>query len=227
MSKRFSISGLGNAFGKALPALLVSVGVFSSVASAAFKPPAGWSSVYFNANNLSKPIPSSSKNANGWWVYDMGESGAEAQETKFALSDGTTTPMKYVTTKTWDALSQYDANVAKNNRDIPCPGASGSVYVAKDPSGSGTYVGDVPPNAKFLYVLVPDDKEWQSDVMMVKSGSGAGAQMALPTCAAGSGFFMRRARSPTTSSSIARTSPKTRLARTVSGEAMRMRSPCP
>ena len=184
MSKRFSISGLGNAFGKALPALLVSVGVFSSVASAAcqgtlyFKPPAGWSSVYFNANNLSKPIPSSSKNANGWWVYDMGESGAEAQETKFALSDGTTTPMKYVTTKTWDALSQYDANVAKNNRDIPCPGASGSVYVAKDPSGSGTYVGDVPPNAKFLYVLVPDDKEWQSDVMMVKSGSGAGEQMA-------------------------------------------------
>ena len=59
MSKRFSISGLGNVFGKFLPALLVVVGAFSGTADAQcagtvrFKPPTNWTQAYFGTRNCS------------------------------------------------------------------------------------------------------------------------------------------------------------------------------
>lgn len=53
-------------------------------------------------------------------------------------------------------------------RDFQCPGAGNKIYIQADDTRPGkTYVGDVPPTAKYFYVLVPDEKEWQSDDMMI------------------------------------------------------------
>ena len=183
MSKRFSISGLGYVFGKFLPALLVVVGAFSGEAAATcqgtlyFKPPSGWTSVYFFAQNNITQIPSTAYDATtGWWVYDLSNAISEGYETSFSLASSSTNPLNYIGT-TWN-ISTNDGNAPKNNRALACPGQGGVVYVAEDPLKPGyVHAKPVPPSAKYLYVLTPDDKEWQSDNMMVSANGGAGAQM--------------------------------------------------
>ena len=166
-------------FKRFLQALLIVVGVFSGEADAQcagtlyFKPPSHWNAVYFNTANQTVQIPFSSMNADGWWVYDLSNGHAYAQETMFALSDGTKAPLQYVTTTAWDALSRYNSNAAKNASDIPCPGEGNTVYVQEDPFNPGnTYIGERPASAKYLYVLVPDDKDWIYDNIMVSTDGG-------------------------------------------------------
>ena len=183
MSKRFSILGLGNVFGKFLPALLVVVGAFSGEATATclgtlyFKPPSDWNSVYFYAQNNITQIPATSYDAaSGWWVYDLSNAISEGYETTFSLASAATNPLNYIGA-TWN-ISTNDGNAPKNNRALTCPGQGGVVYVAEDPLRPGyVHAKDVPPSAKYLYVLTPDDKEWQSDNMMVSANGGAGVQM--------------------------------------------------
>ena len=166
-------------FKKFLPALLVVVGVFSSVAGAScagtlyFKPPSDWTEVYFNTRNQTAQIPFS-KNANGWLAYDLSNGNAYPSETKFALSNATTAPMYYVTRTVWNAVDLYDNSAARNAGDISCPGEGKNVYVQEDPFNPGTtYIGENPAPAKYLYVLVPDDKDWLYDNMMISTDGGA------------------------------------------------------
>ncbi len=173
-------------FGKVLPTLLLVVGVCCDFAEAKckgtlhFKAPASWTSVYVMANNVAALIPASGYNAaTGWWTYDLSLAGTEDQETRISLANSATAPLNYVTATLWDEYSQYDGNVPKadNVRNITCPTTiDGKIYIAQNDDGT-IYIGNESPNAGFIYALVPDDKEWQSDFMMITADGGAGVQM--------------------------------------------------
>ncbi len=78
-----------------------------------------------------------------------------------------------VTSTTWNGSGQIG-----ENGHIDCPGSNKDLYVEEDPYNPGkTYTGENPPNASYIYVLVPDDKEWQSDFMMISADGGAGEKM--------------------------------------------------
>ncbi len=57
--------------------------------------------------------------------------------------------------------------------DIPCPGKDKPVYVTEHPETEGaSYISFDPPNAKYLYVLIPEDKDWQSSLPMISFDGG-------------------------------------------------------
>ena len=192
MLKRFSISGLGNVFGKFLPALLVVVGAFSGTADAQcagtvrFKPPTNWTQAYFGDRNCSAAEAGhvTTLDADGYFTFDL--SGIGHQEnggTSFSILNSVTQgDIAAISLTGWvTQLNSGEAaqNALTNNSVFSCPGVGNTVYIAQDPLSATpkTYVGSVPPSAKYLYVLTPDDKEWQSDNMMVSANGGAGVQM--------------------------------------------------
>lgn len=180
MSKRFSISGMKSVFGKVLPALLVAVGAFSGTADAAcsgtlyFKAPPEWGSdVYVAFEQMSTKLTEkegeyytielSNLNNKSWGKSSIGL----MNYTDVFGSGLMVTATKYNTT----------GQIGENG-GIACPGYGKKLYVQEDPMvAGGTYHEETPPNASYLYVLVPDDKEWQSDNMMVSNNGGAGKQM--------------------------------------------------
>ena len=190
MSKRFSISGLGNVFRKVVPALLVAVGAFSGTAAWGatdcegtlyFKPPTGWTQVHVTGNNIDKVVPSTNYDATtGYWTYDLSNLGVPENGGKtFGLGNSSTAPVHYISATTWDAVDQYTSNVAVNNRPFACPGAGKIIYVAEDPLNLGKpYSGVVPPDAKYFYVKVPQTADWLWSSPSIRSvGSTTGKAM--------------------------------------------------
>lgn len=144
-----------------------------------FKPPTDWSAAYIGNDNTAKVIPAASKNDNGWYVVDL----ATGRPTQWGSSDtfkllggmgacGTKVPV--INATTFNVMGDFC-----NDYNISCPGMGGEIYVSEDPLAPGTtYIGPNPPSAKYLYVLLPEDKEWQSDVLMLSTDGGAtGTQM--------------------------------------------------
>ena len=183
--------GFKGALGRFIPAMLLAVGAFSSIADAQcagtvrFKPPSDWTEAYFGTRNCSAALAghATTLDADGYFTFDLSEIGhQENGATSFSiLSSVTQGDIKMITSLNWvSAVGAGEApqKALTSNAVFACPGSGKTLYVASDPLNPGkTYKGSVPPSAKYLFVLVPDDKEWQSDVMMVKSGSGAGKQM--------------------------------------------------
>ena len=175
-------------FGKVLPALLVAVGAFSVEANALctgtmlFKPPSTWSSVYVAMDNATKQVPATQKSGE-YYVIDLATYAPDQGwgNSAVILSGGTAGCGSLVQTvgSTGFDVSGEVCNITAA-RGISCPGTGDTVYVTENPLNLGsTYVGSVPPNAKYIYVLVPDDKEWQSDYMMIKADGGEGVKMKL------------------------------------------------
>lgn len=191
MSKRFSISGLGNVFGKVLPALLVAVGAFSGTADAQcagtvrFKAPSDWTEAYFGTRNCppAQAGHATARDDDGYFTFDLSTIGhQENGGNSFSiLSSVTQGSISMISSLNWVApvgSGEAPQNALTNNAVFPCPGAGSVTFIADDPLNPGkTYKGSVPPSAKYLYVLVPDDKDWQSDVMMASANGGAGVQM--------------------------------------------------
>ena len=186
MLERFSISGLGNMFRKVLPALLVTLGVFSSMADAAcsgtlyFKKPAGWTGAYVVYEQTTYPI---TQQDGSWYTFNLNQAtGKGWNRAGFAIAadNDLWNTAGMITGKVWD----LPGNVG-NTEDasaIACPGAGATVYVEENPLQPGTTrVGDNPSGAYFVYVLVPDDKEWQSDFMMIEIDGAPGVQMTAST----------------------------------------------
>ena len=181
-------------FGKVLPALLVVVGLFSDVADAQqcfcggtvrLKPPDNWTEVYFGTRNCQATEAGhvTTKDAEGYFTFDLcdiahQENGGTSFSILSSVTQGSISmidPLNWVTPV---GAGEAPQNALTNNAKFACPGAGSTLFVASDPLNPGkTYKGGVPPSAKYLYVLVPDDKEWQSDVMMVSANGGAGVQM--------------------------------------------------
>ena len=60
---------------------------------------------------------------------------------------------------------------------IACPGAGATVYITDNALNPGTtYTGSTPPDSKFFYALVPDEKEWQSDEVMISYTNARGVK---------------------------------------------------
>ena len=186
MSKRFSISGMKSVLGKVLPALLVAVGAFSGTADAAcsgtayIKAPSDWTDMYIYYGDRENIVPSTAFNAStGYYEVDLSSLlGNNSSTFIIYTSKAGYTNIDYP--GVWGISgSVYNGVVSHrpNATDIKCPGYGAKVYVLENPQTGSTYQGPTPPNAKFLYVLVPDDKDWQSDNMQVSGDGGAGVQM--------------------------------------------------
>ena len=191
MSKRFSILGLKGVLAKFLPALLLAVGVFSGTASAQcagtvrLKPPDDWTEAYFGTRNCTAALAghATTKDAEGYFTFDLStighqENGAGNFSILSSVTQGSISMISLLNWVMPVGSGEAPQNALTNNAVFPCPGAGNTLYVASDPLNPGkTYRGSVPPSAKYFFVLVPDDKEWQSDVMMVSASGGAGVQM--------------------------------------------------
>ncbi len=184
------MSGLGNVLGKVLPALLVAVGAFSGTADAQcycggtvrFKAPSNWSEVYFGTRNCSAAEAGhvAAPDADGYFTYDLCNIGHLENSGAFfsILNSVTQGSISVIKKSSWVTPTNDGVpNAFSNNLDFTCPGAGNITYVAENPLVPGTvYTGSVPPSAKYLYILVPDDKLWQSDVMMLRYTDGSGLQ---------------------------------------------------
>ena len=173
-------------FKRILLTALVAVGAFSGEADALcagtvrFKPPVDWTEAYFGTRNCSAVLAGHAPtlDADGYFTFDLGNIGyQEMGATNFSILSSVTQGNIFAISRTgWvTAVGAGEApqNALTNNANFPCPGAGNTVYIQDDPLSPGTtYIGENPPLAKYLYVLVPDDKDWQSDNMMVSTDGG-------------------------------------------------------
>ena len=173
-------------FKRILLTALVAVGAFSGEADALcagtvrFKPPVDWTEAYFGTRNCSAVLAghATTLDADGYFTFDLSNIGyQEMGATNFSILSSVTQGNIFAISRTgWvTAVGAGEApqNALTNNANFPCPGAGNTVYIQDDPLSPGTtYIGENPPLAKYLYVLVPDDKDWQSDNMMVSTDGG-------------------------------------------------------
>ena len=141
-----------------------------------FKAPSEWAGAWiggFNVNTLKKMV----LNADGYYVYDLANLGVK-DKLFFAIGNQSTPAGSLVVRKAGFGISPSngagDANWPTNDADIACPGSGNVIYVMENPLNPGTtYISSDPPSFKYFYVLVPEEKEWQSDDMMIHYEVGA------------------------------------------------------
>ena len=175
MDKRIMRNKKTSTLGIVLGFFMLLAGVQGAVAACMgtvyFKAPNDWTQAVFSGQNLSTPAVVTEKDENGYFSLDLATLGLENYVQKFSISNSTTSGMNsYIVTDTvWMHQNPYDANAIQNMATIPCPTtATGMVYVAENVLKPGTaYIGSTPPDAKFFYVLLPEEKEWQSDDLMI------------------------------------------------------------
>ena len=152
-----------------------------SVASAAFcegtayiKAPETWTDLKIYYGNQENEIPSTSYDAtSGFWVVDLSTIGGNNEKT-FVIFTGTGGNIDYPGVTGING-TVYNKNFAgrPSASDIPCPGKGNAVYITENPAVLGTtLVSSDPPNAKYLYVLIPEDKDWQSSLPMISTDGG-------------------------------------------------------
>ncbi len=177
-------------FKRILWTAMVAVGAFSGTADAQcycggtvrFKAPSNWSEVYFGTRNCSAAEAGhvAAPDADGYFTYDLCNIGHLENSGAFfsILNSVTQGSISVIKKSSWVTPTNDGVpNAFSNNLDFTCPGAGNITYVAENPLVPGTvYTGSVPPSAKYLYILVPDDKLWQSDVMMLRYTDGSGLQ---------------------------------------------------
>lgn len=141
-----------------------------------FKAPNEWTQAVFSGQNLATPKTVTTKNADGYFELDLSTLGLETYVNKFSIANKVGQGNIIVTDTVWQHQNPYDANALQNMATLTCPTTpTGMVYVAENPLKlNTTYIGSVPPNAKYFYVLLPEEKEWQSDDLMLRVTNAAG-----------------------------------------------------
>ena len=143
--------------------------VASCLGTVYFRAPSDWTQAVFFVENGNTPKTVTAKDENGYFSIDLSTITQQAYMSKFGVANTATNGAgNYVVTDTtWMFQNMY--NQIGNLATIPCPTtATAQVYVAENPLSLGTtYVGSTPPDAKFFYVLLPEEKEWQSDDLMI------------------------------------------------------------
>lgn len=168
----------------ALPLMVISVTSFTVDADAAcsgtikFKPPTAWSSVYVAMDNSAREVPASTM-VDGYYVIDLATYAPDAgwNSTKFKFvgsTGGCGNQVPMVSSTSFNTTGDFC-----NNYSIPCPGSGNTSYVAEDPLNLGnTYIGSVPPDAKYFYVKAPQTADWVWATPMVREqGSATGVEM--------------------------------------------------
>jgi len=136
-----------------------------------FKAPSDWTEAYvggYGASSLGKMT----LNENGYYEYNLLDLKIPSgYDPKFAIANQDDTDGLIIVSTKGFGISPTVASASWPTYDanIPCPGAGNILYVTQNPNNpSRTYTGDVPPDAKFFYVLLPEGKEWLFDELMLR-----------------------------------------------------------
>ncbi|MBR2272738.1 MAG: fibro-slime domain-containing protein [Fibrobacter sp.] len=148
-----------------------------------FKAPEDWTGAYIGGFNVNDLEPMVLNPENGYYEFDLETLGIK-DKLFFAIGNqATPAGSKVVRKKGFGIMPSNganDANWPTNDADIPCPGEGKKVFVLEDPKTKGkTYVGELPPNAKYLFMMIPADyTEWLSaDPMISMDGGVTGVKL--------------------------------------------------
>ena len=160
--------------------LVVAQGVFAQQNSCKgtvyIKAPDDWvGSVYVGGFNAS--AKKATLNADGYYVFDLYVLGIiDPNYAKFSVGNNAG---KVITTTGFNVATRISNDMMwyTNDATFTCPGEGKVVYISEDPLRPGkTYTGEYPSDAKYFYVLVPEEKEWQSDDLMISYTTPRGAR---------------------------------------------------
>ena len=136
-----------------------------------FKAPDDWTAAYIGGHNVQIP-QRMTKNDEGYYEFDVSRLGITDQNnSNICFGNQTGAGAMLVTRTGYNVTPKNGANDpswSTNDASIPCPGEGKVVYVTENPNIAGrTYTGEYTPDAKFFYMLVPDEKVWQSDDLVM------------------------------------------------------------
>ena len=149
-----------------------------------FKAPNDWTVAYIGGMNVNN-VQKMTLNANGFYEFDLEKLRiTDSQRPYFVIGNQSTAnaSLRIVTSTLFNVMPKNGTNDVgwpTNDASLRCPGDDKYVYVFENPSVAGkTMTGDVPPGAKFLYVMIPPDyTEWLSANPMISMDGGATGEM--------------------------------------------------
>ena len=136
------------------------------------KLPATWTAAVINMDGSAIPFPKTMEN--GWYVFDAAKLGQSyskefiIMQTNNGWNDGGITTNHYAVpggAGGWDQADKFSCN------DII---GTGALYISEDPTtpGKTAYSGN-PPDAKYLFMMIPPDfEEWMSTTPMISMDGG-------------------------------------------------------
>ncbi|MDR1760031.1 MAG: fibro-slime domain-containing protein [Fibrobacter sp.] len=134
-----------------------------------FKAPADWSEahVYFNrTGDLNNRGVATLNAATGYYEVTVNDAFNGYIFMK------TASPYNTVTVVNAGGYN-YSVNAQANTATLTCPTGGGTWYVSEDPLNPGkTYQGANPPEAKYIYFMVPEEPTWMSAVPMLSTDGG-------------------------------------------------------
>ena len=144
------------------------------------KAPENWTAAYIGGKNVNN-VKAMTLNEDGYYQYNLANLGiTDNQNPGFSIGNkpsGAGLQIISAARFAFDAQNTNDTNWPTNNATLQCPGEGRVVYVTDNPALPGyTKTGDYPPDAKHFYVLVPDEKEWQSDDLMISYTNAQGVK---------------------------------------------------
>ena len=149
------------------------------------KLPDSWTASYVYFGNFTYKIPATApKNGAGYTTIDLNNliyPQPAGQENTFVFVNSTKVdyPVPMV-------IDNKDYNAAKARADfsragIRCPGDGSERYILENPTVEGqTVVSTAPPDAKYIYFLVPNDEAWMAAIPMVSLDGGQTAVRMKP-----------------------------------------------
>lgn len=174
-------------FERVLALMLLVAGVQSAFAGCLgtvhVKLPDSWGTSYVYFANKAYPIPAkAAKNDAGYITLDLASVISPQPNTTdngFVFVNSTSVdypPPKVVQSKSYNVSEER--NTFQKSL-IRCPGDENEIYVFENPKTEGkTEVQSEPPDAKYIYIMIPpDDDAWMAAVPMVSLDGGQTATM--------------------------------------------------
>ena len=147
-----------------------------------FKAPDDWTAAYIGGMNVNN-VQKMTLNSNGFYEFDLEKlritDNTKPYFTMGSQANGTTvdySTLRIVTSTGFNVPTKNpnDPSWPTNEASLRCPGEDKHVYIFENPNAPGkTMTGDVPPGAKFLYMMIPPDyTEWLSADPMISWDGG-------------------------------------------------------
>ncbi len=145
-----------------------------------FKAPVSWgadaaATVVVVYNNGTQVVPATAYDAaTGYWVVNLNDT---QQGTIFQFVNSA--QLDYPLPQVVNISDGFDVTASGRAQGagrtfLTCPGSGKTSYVTEDPLNEGkTYQGENPPEAKYLYFMVPEGEvEWMSALPMISTDGG-------------------------------------------------------
>ena len=138
-----------------------------------FKAPDDWTAAYIGGQNVNI-VQKMTLNDEGFYEFNLANLRiTDNQKVMFTIGNQNTTSatLRIVTATKFNATPTNGVNDTSwptNDASLRCPGDGKSIYVAENPNIAGrTYTGEYAADAKYFYMLVPEEKLWQSDELII------------------------------------------------------------